>query len=145
MIIPERGGIMGGRGASSGVSYKNKPYGSEYTTLYKSGNIKFVKTNNRGSATAPMETMTKGRVYVTINEKNEPKYINYYDKNNMRYKQIDLSGNSHYIRKTGEILKPPHTHKGYLHDEKGTYHLSPKEQKMVDRVLKTWYNINNKQ
>ena len=28
---------MGGRGSSSGISVKGKPYGSEYTTLYQSG------------------------------------------------------------------------------------------------------------
>ena len=32
---------MGGRGASSGLSDKGKKYGSEYTTLHQSGNIKF--------------------------------------------------------------------------------------------------------
>ena len=42
---------MGGRGASSGVSDKGKPYGSEYTTLYQSGNIKFIQSNS-GNATA---------------------------------------------------------------------------------------------
>lgn len=60
---------MGGRGASSGVSVKGKAYGTEYATLYQSGNIKFVRYND-GAATAPMETKTKGRVYVTVNEKN---------------------------------------------------------------------------
>lgn len=34
----------------------------------------------------------------------------------------------------------PHTHIGYFHDEKGTRTLTSKEQKMVDRVLKTWDN-----
>ena len=52
---------MGGRGSSSGVSVKGKPYGSEYTTVLKDGNIKFLEVNS-GSATPPMETMTKGRV-----------------------------------------------------------------------------------
>lgn len=37
---------MGGRGASSGVSDSGKPYGSEYNTVYQSGNIKFVKQVN---------------------------------------------------------------------------------------------------
>ena len=52
---------MGGRGASSGISKKGKIYGSEYHTILKSGNIKFVKYNE-GNTTAPMETMTKGRI-----------------------------------------------------------------------------------
>lgn len=33
---------MGGRGASSGLSVKGKPYGSEYHSVLKAGNIKFV-------------------------------------------------------------------------------------------------------
>lgn len=37
----------------------------------------------------------------------------------------------------------PHTHKGYEHNEKGNYTVSPKEQKMIDRVTKTWYNYLN--
>lgn len=65
---------MGGRGASSGMSYdkygnpKHK-YGTEYSTIYQSGNIKFVKYNMSGATTAPLETMTSGRVYATVNEK----------------------------------------------------------------------------
>lgn len=51
---------MGGRGSSSGMS--DKPYGTEYETLYQSGNIKFVRYKN-GAATTPAETMTNGRVY----------------------------------------------------------------------------------
>lgn len=47
---------MGGRGSSSGMSDSGKKYGTEYTTLYQSGNIKFVRYKN-GSATAPVETM----------------------------------------------------------------------------------------
>ena len=63
---------MGGRGSSSGISSKGKLYGTEYTTLYQSGNIKYVRYNN-GSATTPMETMSRGRVYATVNAKNEIK------------------------------------------------------------------------
>ena len=37
---------MGGRGSSSGMSDKGKPYGTEYETLYQSGNIKYVRYNN---------------------------------------------------------------------------------------------------
>ncbi len=125
---------MGGRGASSGISEKGKPYGSEYTTVYEAGNIKFVMYND-GSATAPMETMTKGRVYATINAKNEIKSISFYDKKNGRYKQVDRG---HFHMVNGKKLDP-HTHKGYWHDEKGTYELSPKEAKMFDRVQKIWY------
>lgn len=63
---------MGGRGSSSGMS--DKPYGTEYETLYQSGNIKFVRYKN-GAATTPAETMTNGRVYVTVNARDKIKSI----------------------------------------------------------------------
>ena len=132
---------MGGRGSSSGISDKGKVYGTEYSTLYQSGNIKFVRYNDSASAKTPMETMTKGRVYVTINEQNNLKSITYYDKHNKRFKQIDVSGSAHIIN--GEKTLP-HTHKGYIHSEKGDHNVSDKEQKMIDRVRNTWYNINGK-
>lgn len=75
-------------------------------------------------------------------KKNEIKYITYYDKNNKRSKQIDLTGQPHVINGKPEL---PHTHKGYLHSEKGTYTLSKSELKMVDRVLKIWYYATHKQ
>ena len=65
---------MGGRGFSSGISDKGKKYGTEYHTVYQSGNIKFIKINE-GAATAQMETMTKGRVYVKLDNKDNPKFI----------------------------------------------------------------------
>lgn len=131
---------MGGRGAASGMSVDKhgnpkNPYGTEYRTIYRSGNIKFVVSNS-GSAKTPMETMTKGRVYATVNDRNEVKAVTYYDKNNKRAKQIDISGNAHLI--DGK-LQLPHTHLGYVHDEHGTRVLTAKEQKMVERVLRTWY------
>lgn len=126
---------MGGRGASSGVSEKGKKYGTEFRTLYKSGNIKFVKYNDSTAAKTPQETMTKGRVYVTVNNLNKPISITYYDRNNKRERQIDLE-HSH----NG---KQPHTHHGYNHDENGTTGLSVKERKMVDRVTELWYNHLN--
>lgn len=127
--------LFGGRGASSGISEAGKPYGSEYRSLLTVGNIKFVKYKG-GSATAPLETMTKGRVYVTINIDNEPKYISYYDRTNKRYKTIDLD-------KPHKGLSP-HVHHGHEHNEndgpKGATRLSIKERKMVDIVRKLWYN-----
>ena len=74
---------MGGRGASSGMSVKGKLYGTEYRSLLTVGNIKFIKKND-GNVTAPLETMTKGRVYVTLNNDNKPKFISYYDASNKR-------------------------------------------------------------
>ena len=61
---------MGGRGASFGRYYlgcKWHVYGDEYHSVYQYRNIRFVKVN-KGSNTAPLETMTNERVYVTIGE-----------------------------------------------------------------------------
>ena len=127
---------MGGRGSSSGMSDSGKPYGTEYNGVYQAGNIKFVVSNS-GSARTPMETMTKGRIYATVNSQNEIKAITYYDKNNKRFKQIDVTGRFHVVN--GKPILP-HTHLGYVHDENGTRNLMPKEQKMLERVLRTWYH-----
>lgn len=131
---------MGGRGASSGVSNKGHKYGTEYRTLLKSGNIKFVKSNESGSTKTPMETMTKGRVYVTVNNKNELTAITYYNNNGKRNRQIDL-------QKAHKGIKP-HTHHGYEHNEndskKGASKLTTKEKRMVDRITKIWYNNKSK-
>ena len=131
---------MGGRGASSGMSDKGIPYGQEYKTLVKSGNIKIIKRNS-GAATAPLETMTRGRVSATVNDKNEVAFISYYDNDNKKSKVIDL-GRPH------KGLSP-HTHHGYYHSEndsvKGAASVTPNEQKMIDRVEALWYNyLRNK-
>ncbi len=126
---------MGGRGASSGFSKNGKPYGTEYHTVFQSGNIKFVKPVE-GSSTAPLETRTRGRVYVTLDYADVPKYISYYDAENKRSKTIDLD-HKHNGKK-------PHVHHGYLHNEKdgksGATGLNEKEQKMVEKILKIWYS-----
>lgn len=132
---------MGGRGAASGMSVDKHgnpkhPYGTEFRTVLQQGNIKFVVSNS-GSAKVPMETMTKGRVYVVVNEQDSIKSIAYYDKNNKRYKQIDVHGPDHTVNGKPETQ---HTHLGYEHEEYGgTRLLTSKEKKMVERVLKTWY------
>lgn len=136
---------MGGNGAASGLRTDGRPYGkkygSEYHTVFQSGNIKFVKQNDPKSVASPMETRTKNRVYVTVNHDGKLKYITYYDKENKRRKQIDLDGVPHLLR--GEKVLP-HTHEGYFHDEKGTHRITEKERKMVENVTKLWYNYINK-
>lgn len=130
---------MGGRGASSGISVSGKPYGSEFRSVLQDGNIKFVKANT-GSATAPLETMTRGRVYVTVNAADELKFISYYDNQNKRTKTIDLT------KPHKGVL--PHTHHGYEHFEndskKGFANLTTEEKAMVARVRKLWYNRRSK-
>ena len=119
-----------GRGKS------NAEYGTEYKFLHESGNIKFVR-QKQGSTSAPMITRTKNRIYVTIDNDGDPKYISFYDKDNKRSKQIDLKGRLHII--DGERVLP-HTHYGYNHDENGTFRVSEEEQKIIDKVNRIWYD-----
>ncbi len=129
---------MGGRGASSGISDKGERYGTQYHTILKSGNIKFVSKNNRTSETL-METMTSGRVYVTVGGK-DLLQITYFDSKNRRIKSIELDHPHKGMQ--------PHTHHGYKHNEndgkKGAGNLTPEEKKMVERVNRLWYNHLNK-
>ena len=124
---------MGGRGASTGISVSGKTYGTEFKSMLTSGNIKFVVKLD-GNVTAPRETMTNNRVYVTIDEAGNPKYISYYDKENKIKKQIDLD--------KPHMGVSPHTHHGYNHREndtaKGFSFLDTKERKMVERILEIW-------
>ena len=132
---------MGGRGARFGVSEKGKPYGTEYKSVLQVGRIKFVKQVDdrpKGkkplrpkSVTAPMETMTKGRIYVTIDAEGKPSMITFYRKGK-RTRQIDLDHPHEGII--------PHTHKGYFHKEKGTRPLTKSELNIVDKVKKIWHN-----
>lgn len=129
---------MGGRGASSGLSDNGNQYGSQYKTVLEHENIKFVVANDRSSESL-LETMTEGRVYVTVGGSDLLR-ITYYDEQNKRTKQIDLN-HAHKGMK-------PHTHHGYNHNEnddpKGATGLMPKEKKMVERVRRIWYNHINK-
>lgn len=124
---------MGGRGSSTGVSTNGKVYGTEYKSLLTSGNVKFVVRLDN-SASAPMETMTRNRVYVTLSPQGEPKTISYYDGDNKRKKQIDLD------KPHRGVL--PHTHHGYNHSEndgtKGYGNLTTKERAMVERIYRIW-------
>ena len=87
-----------------------------------------------------METMTKGRIYVTVNNNGELSSITYYDNNGKRTKQIDLLKEHKGIK--------PHIHHGYIHNEndskKGAGKLTTKERELVDIVQNIWYNKNRK-
>ena len=124
---------MGGRGSSSGISNSGKPYGTEYKSLLTYGNIKFVVRLD-GNTTSPMETMTQNRVYVTLDNNGNPKFITYYDKNNKRERQIDLD-----VPHKGII---PHTHHGYFHSEndspKGASNPTTKEKELINLVYSIW-------
>lgn len=125
---------MGSRGASSGISDNGNKYGSQYHKLFVDGNIKFVSKNARQSETL-METMTRGRVYVTTGGDDLLQII-YFDNQNKRSKTIDLS---HF-----HDGKKPHVHHGYEHYEndssKQYANLTTDEKRMVERVTKLWEN-----
>ncbi len=82
---------MGRKGSSSGLSINGALYGTEFSTLLKVSNIKFVRYNNSTSAKTPQETMTCGRVYVTVNAKDDLTSITYYDTEGGQTKTVDLN------------------------------------------------------
>lgn len=130
---------MGGRGASLGEYFwrgTHHVYGDEYHEIFTSGNIKFIAMNNKdASITAPQETMTRGRGYVTVDEKKDmPAYITYYDNDLKKYKSIDL------LTPHSGVL--PYVHHGLDHRKndqpKGYTNLTKEEKIMVERVNKLW-------
>lgn len=145
---------MGGRGASSGISAlmgNGERGGNPYGTMFKAvtgsddkpiveGNIKFVeKTAANNNEETLMETMTRGRVYVLVDQ-GRPKSIVYFDNENRRSKQIDID-NRHG--------QGAHVHRGYNHNENSPNGrptgLLPKEREMVERILRIWENRKRKQ
>ena len=86
-----------------------------------------------------METMTKGRVYVTVGG-NELQKITYFDSENKRVKTIELD----HLHKGLN----PHTHHGYIHNEndgsKGATKLTTKEKNLLDKIVNIWYNRGRK-
>lgn len=124
---------MGSRGAASGTG--KHPYGSEYKTILQDGNIKFVKYRLADNAKAPLETQTKGRVYVTVNNDNELSFISYYGRDGKRSKTIDLLH--------AHDGKSPHSHTGYEHGGKAE-DLTDDEKKLLARVRKAWYDNKGK-
>lgn len=123
------------------MSVKGDKYGTEYETLHTDGNIKFVRYKG-GNAKTPMETMTPGRVYGTVNEQEVLKSLTFYDSINKRNKQIDLEGVPHKVDGTYAL---PHVHYGYNHDEYGgTTALSSKDMKIVVKAVNAWYNRKKK-
>ena len=101
--------------------------------MHKVGNIKFVRYNG-GNAKSPMETMTKGRIYGTVNKQGVLKSLTFYDSVNKRNKQIDLEGVPH---KLNGVLTLPHVHYGYNHEE---YRGTQADIKIVEKAVNSWYN-----
>ncbi len=141
---------MGGRGASIGIYIwrgRSWYYGEEYTGIFKGkkftklsdedkqfllGNkIKFIKSKG-DSLRAPLETMTSGRIYVSVNKENRPKYITFYDDDNARTRQIDIE----YQKGT---ITSIHAHTGYNSPHGGSHEkLTGAEGRLVKRILDFW-------
>ena len=84
--------------------------------------------------------MTRGRIYVTLNTKENPANIYYFNNELKKSKRIDIT-QSHQKMK-------PHVH-GFEEQEsrngnKGASKLTKKEIQMVERINKIWYNRNSK-
>lgn len=124
---------MGSRGTASGTG--KHPYGSEYKTVLQDGNIKFVKYKLAENAKAPLETQTKGRIYVTVNNSDELSFISYYDQSGKRAKTIDLLH--------AHNGKSPHSHTGYEHNGAAT-DLTMEEKKLLEKVRRVWYDKKGK-
>lgn len=128
---------MGGRGASSGTSKLGHRYGTDYEARLTSGNIKFVEKTRSDSETI-METMTRGRVYVTVGANDTLQSVFYFDTEGRRAKLIDLR-HVHTVRKRGQRVKLiPHVHHGYEHDKNATTRLTDRERRLVARVTWIW-------
>lgn len=133
---------MGGRGASSGIYGKNneKKYGSEYRSVLQVDNIKFL-VRNQGRNSAPMETMTKDRIYAIIDGENKIGSLSFYDDNGKRKIQIDIDKHEHFVDDIS--LGTRHAHIGYFHDENGSRVLTKEEEVLVQRALKIWEEHKN--
>ena len=138
---------MGGRGASIGTKFYHNgkewlKYGDEFKTVHTVGNIKFVENKIDTNTKAPKETRTQGRIYVTVNKKEDkPQYITYYDDVGKKFKQLDINQhNNHKVSINGKLveLDNKHHHWGYEHEEFGSGNLSAVERKMVANVLWEW-------
>jgi len=122
---------MGGRGSSSGISKKGNAYGTQYHTLFQDGDVKYITKNGRQSEPL-METMTKGRIYATVNG-NEVKAVTFFDDDNKRNVLLEKDEN------TGTW----HAHRGYYHNEYGNNahdNLTPRENAILDNIIKKWNN-----
>lgn len=74
--------------------------------------------------------MSKGRIYVVIDNQDRVKHIVFFDKQNKKNRQIDVGHHSHIIN--GKLEKN-HTHKGYFHSEGGTFIMTQAEKNLLIR------------
>lgn len=119
-----------GRGRSK-AGYE-APYGTEFHTVFESGRIKFIQSND-GKKDSPRITKTDGRIYVVVGDHNKLKNIVLFDKENKRTRQIDMD---HFHK--GKLI---HVHTGYNHDQDDK--MTRADGKLVARVKRIWYDHLN--
>jgi hypothetical protein len=126
---------MGGRGATSGISVKGYEYGTEFKSLLRVDNIKFVQYQLEKNAKIPEETMYSGRnrVYVIVSQQNVLKFITFYNKEGKLRRQIDLD---HEHNK-----RSPHVHAVKISaDLREIVPLSKSDKAYIEKVRKIWVN-----
>lgn len=141
---------MGGRGASIGIYFwrgRSWYYGEEYTGIFKGkrfkdlsendkqfllGNkIKFIKSTG-SNFSAPMETMTKGRIYAAVNNEGYLKHVVFFDADQGRSRQIDID------YENGQISSI-HAHTGYDAPHGGIHEsLTGAEGRLMKQILDFW-------
>lgn len=119
-----------GHSTDSGRNETREIIKREYETLAQFGEIKVVRSID-GTVRAPMSAQTSGRIYATLDNSNNIKYITFYTLDGEKKKQIDVTGQPH------NGIDTPHTHEGLNHDT-GFHELTRKEKEKVEKVLSSW-------
>lgn len=126
---------MGGRGAASGTSAKGFEYGTEFKSLLRVDNIKFVQYQLKNEARIPEETMSSGRnrVYVIVNQQNVLKSITFYNKEGILRRQIDLDH--------AHDKQSPHVHAVKISaNRREIVPLTKSDKAYIEKVRRIWNN-----
>lgn len=125
-----------GHSTDSGRAETRELIAHDFESLAQFGNIKVVRSIDR-TLRAPRVARTKGRVYATIDNTGDIRYITFYNSEGEKKKQIDVKGRSH------NGVGVPHTHEGLDHDA-GFHEPSNKEQEVIDKALSSWARTRKK-
>ena len=125
---------MGGRGASSGMSDRGNPYGSQWHDILLpngeplvAGNMKFIEGNPKPRE-EPLETMTRGRIYAEIGKKGDVVRLHFYGDDGRRTKRIDTDSHDGIM---------PHVQEGYMEAEL-TRALTAGERELLAEARRIW-------
>lgn len=137
---------MGGRGASSGTyrlrvndSELELNYGDEFrglaTFATRLGEVKVLENKFPGRRKAPMETMTRGRIYAMADRTGHISDIIFFDDDGKRKETWHLAT---YRKSHPHGRSANHKHIGYLHDEGGSRALNKREKRFAKEVKRKW-------